>query len=303
MCVQVSQWTSSCLEHCIKRLTALNKPFKYVVTCVIMQKNGEPWLGCGRVHVGGWGGGAGDRGVAHPPTLPSWLPMTHDVPLGRSHPARWHPPPQRACATRLPAPRPAPQPPPPSPTLPPLHCSLLLQARGYTRPRHAGGTALRTAAGLCAGRTRPCEARGGEERGGGRSSRWPVPCGLVHAPTTLCVHAALLPCTWEVHGRWWEVGGGGRWCSPVCAHVLMCVVGVGVGFGVWVCTRAGSKASAPTCMHVRLTVVDKPYGFGFPQVPPRTLPAWRTPPTPRPRQPRPGSTRRYCICTVFGLAI
>ena len=38
---QVSQWTSSCLEHCIKRLTALNKPFKYVVTCIIMQKNGE----------------------------------------------------------------------------------------------------------------------------------------------------------------------------------------------------------------------------------------------------------------------
>jgi hypothetical protein len=38
---QVSQWTSSCLENCIKRLTALNKPFKYVVTCVIMQKNGE----------------------------------------------------------------------------------------------------------------------------------------------------------------------------------------------------------------------------------------------------------------------
>lgn len=38
---KVSQWTSACLEHCIKRLTALNKPFKYVVTCIIMQKNGE----------------------------------------------------------------------------------------------------------------------------------------------------------------------------------------------------------------------------------------------------------------------
>ncbi|KAG2484730.1 hypothetical protein HYH03_016477 [Edaphochlamys debaryana] len=37
---KVSQWTSSCLEHSIKRLTALNKPFKYVVTCIIMQKNG-----------------------------------------------------------------------------------------------------------------------------------------------------------------------------------------------------------------------------------------------------------------------
>ncbi|KAK9809879.1 hypothetical protein WJX72_000896 [[Myrmecia] bisecta] len=37
---KVGQWTSTCLESCIKRLTALNKPFKYVVTCVIMQKNG-----------------------------------------------------------------------------------------------------------------------------------------------------------------------------------------------------------------------------------------------------------------------
>lgn len=37
---KVSQWTSSCLERTIKKLTALSKPFKYVVTCVIMQKNG-----------------------------------------------------------------------------------------------------------------------------------------------------------------------------------------------------------------------------------------------------------------------
>ena len=37
---KVSQWTSNIVESCIKRLTQLNKPFKYVVTCVIMQKNG-----------------------------------------------------------------------------------------------------------------------------------------------------------------------------------------------------------------------------------------------------------------------
>lgn len=37
---KVSQWTSSCLENCVKKLAALNKPFKYVVTCIIMQKNG-----------------------------------------------------------------------------------------------------------------------------------------------------------------------------------------------------------------------------------------------------------------------
>lgn len=34
-------WTSGCLENCMKRLTGLNKPFKYVVTCIIMQKTGE----------------------------------------------------------------------------------------------------------------------------------------------------------------------------------------------------------------------------------------------------------------------
>ncbi|DBA73702.1 hypothetical protein WJX82_003892 [Trebouxia sp. C0006] len=37
---KVGQWTSTCLETCIKRLADLNKPFKYVVTTVIMQKNG-----------------------------------------------------------------------------------------------------------------------------------------------------------------------------------------------------------------------------------------------------------------------
>ncbi|WIA15550.1 hypothetical protein OEZ86_004153 [Tetradesmus obliquus] len=37
---KVSQWTSACLEGCMKRLTSLNKPYKYVVTCIIMQKTG-----------------------------------------------------------------------------------------------------------------------------------------------------------------------------------------------------------------------------------------------------------------------
>ncbi|KAJ9529833.1 hypothetical protein QJQ45_022244 [Haematococcus lacustris] len=38
---KVSQWTNICLENCVKKLAGLNKPFKYVVTCIIMQKNGE----------------------------------------------------------------------------------------------------------------------------------------------------------------------------------------------------------------------------------------------------------------------
>jgi dynein light chain Tctex-type 1 len=37
---KVPQWTNACMESCMKRLTALNKPFKYIVTCLIMQKTG-----------------------------------------------------------------------------------------------------------------------------------------------------------------------------------------------------------------------------------------------------------------------
>jgi dynein light chain Tctex-type 1 len=37
---RVGQWTNECMEHCLKRLTAMNKPYKYVVTCLIMQKTG-----------------------------------------------------------------------------------------------------------------------------------------------------------------------------------------------------------------------------------------------------------------------
>ncbi|KAI8469600.1 MAG: dynein light chain Tctex1 [Monoraphidium minutum] len=36
----VGRWTTGCLEGCIKRLVALGKPYKYVVTCTIMQKTG-----------------------------------------------------------------------------------------------------------------------------------------------------------------------------------------------------------------------------------------------------------------------
>lgn len=37
---KVSQWTNSVVESCLASLTKLQKPFKYIVTCVIMQKNG-----------------------------------------------------------------------------------------------------------------------------------------------------------------------------------------------------------------------------------------------------------------------
>jgi dynein light chain Tctex-type 1 len=36
----INQWSSSIAEEITKRLCALNKPFKYVASCVIMQKTG-----------------------------------------------------------------------------------------------------------------------------------------------------------------------------------------------------------------------------------------------------------------------
>ncbi|MBN3300172.1 HUNK kinase, partial [Amia calva] len=37
---RVNQWTTSVVEQCLSQLTKLGKPFKYIVTCIIMQKNG-----------------------------------------------------------------------------------------------------------------------------------------------------------------------------------------------------------------------------------------------------------------------
>ena len=37
---RIHDWTSSVVESVLKSLQAVNKPFKYVVTCIIMQKNG-----------------------------------------------------------------------------------------------------------------------------------------------------------------------------------------------------------------------------------------------------------------------
>ncbi|KAI5078460.1 hypothetical protein GOP47_0006131 [Adiantum capillus-veneris] len=37
---KVKRWTANVVELCMKRLADLDKPFKYVVTCIIMQKNG-----------------------------------------------------------------------------------------------------------------------------------------------------------------------------------------------------------------------------------------------------------------------
>jgi len=37
---KVNTWTNGVVESCLASLTKLQKPFKYIVTCVIMQKNG-----------------------------------------------------------------------------------------------------------------------------------------------------------------------------------------------------------------------------------------------------------------------
>ncbi|EFA78409.1 cytoplasmic dynein light chain [Heterostelium album PN500] len=37
---KVPQWTSSVIDHSMKKLQELNRPFKYIVTCTIFQKVG-----------------------------------------------------------------------------------------------------------------------------------------------------------------------------------------------------------------------------------------------------------------------
>mmetsp|Transcript_12050 Transcript_12050/g.48500 ORF Transcript_12050/g.48500 Transcript_12050/m.48500 type:complete len:117 (+) Transcript_12050:77-427(+) len=37
---KVNDWINTIVDACLKELQSLNRPFKYVVTCVIMQKNG-----------------------------------------------------------------------------------------------------------------------------------------------------------------------------------------------------------------------------------------------------------------------
>ncbi|XP_047428984.1 dynein light chain Tctex-type 1 [Mugil cephalus] len=37
---RVNQWTTNVVEQCLSQLSKLGKPFKYIITCVIMQKNG-----------------------------------------------------------------------------------------------------------------------------------------------------------------------------------------------------------------------------------------------------------------------
>ena len=37
---KINQWTNTVVEQCLNQLTKLGKPFKYILTCVIMQKNG-----------------------------------------------------------------------------------------------------------------------------------------------------------------------------------------------------------------------------------------------------------------------
>ncbi|XP_077443836.1 dynein light chain Tctex-type 1 isoform X1 [Stigmatopora argus] len=37
---RVNQWSTTIVEQCLSQLCKLGKPFKYIVTCVIMQNNG-----------------------------------------------------------------------------------------------------------------------------------------------------------------------------------------------------------------------------------------------------------------------
>jgi dynein light chain Tctex-type 1 len=38
--IKVGPWTNNIVEGCVAKLTALHKPFKYIATCLIMQRTG-----------------------------------------------------------------------------------------------------------------------------------------------------------------------------------------------------------------------------------------------------------------------
>lgn len=38
--IKVPQWTSNVIESCMKKLKDTGKPFKYIVTAILIQKNG-----------------------------------------------------------------------------------------------------------------------------------------------------------------------------------------------------------------------------------------------------------------------
>jgi dynein light chain Tctex-type 1 len=37
---KVNEWTNNIITHCLKDLQSLDRPFKYIITCIIMQKTG-----------------------------------------------------------------------------------------------------------------------------------------------------------------------------------------------------------------------------------------------------------------------
>lgn len=125
--VKVGQWTSACLEGCMQRLSALERPYKYVVTCIIMQKTGGS---CVCVSVG-----KEEHNVLHGGQVAGCSCVVRRAAC--CHMSR------RGAIVDL--------------------CVLavmtvLTQVLGFTRQLRAIGTAAQTAAGRCAGRTRPCGA-------------------------------------------------------------------------------------------------------------------------------------------------
>jgi hypothetical protein len=165
--LQVTMWTSGCLENCMKRLTGLNKPFKYVVTCIIMQKTGEhpvpprqapaaahsPAMPCHYQHENAymfWTGTCFQayRLVSGTPGFAAVSIVSFfSTPLCSSSEANSS---SASCLQPI--------------TLQTSPCCLfstlllLLQVLGCTQPPAASGTLPQTAAAPCAGRTSPCTA-------------------------------------------------------------------------------------------------------------------------------------------------
>jgi dynein light chain Tctex-type 1 len=47
---KVNEWTNLIVTNCVKDLQQLNRPFKYAITCIIMQKNGAGLVTSASMH-------------------------------------------------------------------------------------------------------------------------------------------------------------------------------------------------------------------------------------------------------------
>ena len=71
---KVNEWSNGIVTHCLKELQALGRPFKYIITCIIMQKNGSGLNSSTSMH---WD--AGKDGLCKVPWQNQTMHVRHNI--------------------------------------------------------------------------------------------------------------------------------------------------------------------------------------------------------------------------------